>query len=70
MTLENLDAQIEKLREGDTLPENEVKALCEKVCFCTVVYTVPSSRGRQPMKDKMQKENFSLDDGRVILLLS
>ena len=26
-----LDEQIERLRKGDTLPENEVKALCEKV---------------------------------------
>lgn len=28
----DLDAQIEKLRNGDTLPEHEVKALCDKVC--------------------------------------
>jgi hypothetical protein len=27
----DLDAQIEKLRNGDTLPEHEVKALCDKV---------------------------------------
>jgi hypothetical protein len=26
-----IDEQIERLRKGDTLPENEVKALCEKV---------------------------------------
>lgn len=26
-----LDEQIERLRKGDTLAENEVKALCEKV---------------------------------------
>jgi hypothetical protein len=26
-----LDEQLEKLRKGDTLAENEVKALCEKV---------------------------------------
>jgi hypothetical protein len=26
-----LDVQIERLRKGDTLPENQVKALCEKV---------------------------------------
>ena len=26
-----LDVQIEKLRKGDTLSENEVKVLCEKV---------------------------------------
>jgi hypothetical protein len=26
-----LDAQIERLRKGDTLLENEVKQLCEKV---------------------------------------
>jgi hypothetical protein len=26
-----LDQQIERLRKGDTLAENEVKALCEKV---------------------------------------
>ena len=28
---QELDVQIEKLRKGDTLAENEVKALCEKV---------------------------------------
>jgi hypothetical protein len=26
-----LDEQIERLRKGDTLPENEVKVLCNKV---------------------------------------
>jgi hypothetical protein len=26
-----IDEQIERLRKGNTLPENEVKALCEKV---------------------------------------
>lgn len=26
-----LDEQIERLRKGDTLAENEVKALCDKV---------------------------------------
>jgi len=26
-----LDQQIERLREGDTLTENEVKVLCDKV---------------------------------------
>jgi hypothetical protein len=26
-----IDEQIERLRKGDTLAENEVKALCEKV---------------------------------------
>ena len=28
-----LDEQIERLRKGDTLPENEVKALCDKVSY-------------------------------------
>ena len=28
---ETLDERIEKLRNGDTLTENEVRALCEKV---------------------------------------
>jgi hypothetical protein len=31
-----LDEQIERLRKGDTLPENQVKALCDKV---SVVFT-------------------------------
>jgi len=26
-----IDEQIERLRKGNTLPENEVKALCKKV---------------------------------------
>jgi serine/threonine-protein phosphatase 2A catalytic subunit len=29
--LAKLDEHIERLRKGDTLTENEVKALCEKV---------------------------------------
>ena len=28
---ETLDERIEKLRNGDTLTENEVRALCDKV---------------------------------------
>ena len=32
-----LDEQIERLRGGDTLSENEVRALCEKVRFCLCV---------------------------------
>lgn len=31
MTVAELDEQIERLRQGDTLAENEVKALCERV---------------------------------------
>jgi hypothetical protein len=31
MSHTEIDEQIERLRKGDTLPENEVKALCEKV---------------------------------------
>jgi hypothetical protein len=31
LELSNLDEHIERLRAGDTLTENEVKALCEKV---------------------------------------
>jgi hypothetical protein len=31
MASSELDEQIERLRKGDTLAENEVKALCEKV---------------------------------------
>ena len=34
----DLDDQIERLRKGDTLPENQVKLLCDKVsdtlCVC------------------------------------
>lgn len=30
-SLSEIDEQIERLRKGDTLAENEVKALCEKV---------------------------------------
>ena len=30
-TASEIDEQIERLRKGDTLAENEVKALCEKV---------------------------------------
>lgn len=31
LDIATLDEKIERLREGDTLTENEVKALCEKV---------------------------------------
>ena len=31
--LAKLDEHIERLRKGDTLTENEVKALCEKVRY-------------------------------------
>jgi len=31
MNESDLDVQIEKLRKGDTLTENEVKMLCDKV---------------------------------------
>jgi hypothetical protein len=30
-TTSEIDEQIERLRKGDTLAENEVKALCDKV---------------------------------------
>lgn len=29
-----VEDQIERLKQGNTLPENEVKALCEKVRRC------------------------------------
>ena len=32
---DRLDEHIVKLREGNTLTENEVKALCEKVRYCS-----------------------------------
>jgi hypothetical protein len=52
--LANLDLQIEKLRGGDTLTENEVRALCDKVrismlsgCCGVTKETVPASaKGR------------------------
>jgi hypothetical protein len=34
MDTSKLDEQISLLREGNTLTENEVKALCDKVKFC------------------------------------
>jgi hypothetical protein len=52
----NLDAQIERLREGGTLSEHEVKALCDQVSatrpfspqhgmwantFCEVFFALP-----------------------------
>ena len=37
-----LDEQIERLRKGDTLPENEVKALCDKVSVCGGFFLFPS----------------------------
>jgi hypothetical protein len=41
--LTQLDEHILKLRDGGTLTENEVKALCEKVCFAaTQVEKQPS----------------------------
>jgi hypothetical protein len=33
MTKTEIDGQIERLRTGGTLSENEVKALCDKVSF-------------------------------------
>ena len=33
MNTDDLDVHIEKLRKGNTLAENEVRALCEKVSF-------------------------------------
>lgn len=42
--MSKLDSHIERLRTGDTLTENEVKALCEKVrkhlCGARFVFTL------------------------------
>ena len=38
MATTEIDEQIERLRKGDTLAENEVKALCEKVRFLLVLF--------------------------------
>ena len=42
MSLEiaKLDEHIQALRNGNTLTENEVKALCEKVCVAQVATTL------------------------------
>jgi hypothetical protein len=42
--IDHLDEQIERLRNGGTLTENEVKILCDKVS-CSVVWICVVSRG-------------------------
>ena len=41
----NLDSQIERLRQGDTLSEHEVKALCDQVSI--VLYLAVTLRCRR-----------------------
>jgi hypothetical protein len=38
-----LEDHIERLRAGDTLTENEVKALCEKVRYTVIVFKIRST---------------------------
>jgi hypothetical protein len=40
-----LEDHIERLRGGDTLTENEVKALCEKVRYTVIVFKISIYRG-------------------------
>jgi hypothetical protein len=48
-----LEDHIERLRVGDTLTENEVKALCEKVRYTIVVlvFKISIYRGRTPYNE-------------------
>lgn len=46
----HLDAQIESLRDGNTLSEHEVNALCDKVRENETKHTSGRALGRAPMK--------------------
>jgi hypothetical protein len=46
MSTANVDEQIERLRKGSTLPENEVKDLCDKVSKPNGTYVV-GAKGTQ-----------------------
>jgi hypothetical protein len=58
MDYTKLDEHITALREGNTLTENEVKALCEKVRV-----SIHEQRDR-PKQDKMAAAGAAADDPR------